>query len=184
MGLDYTDGCVNFRDVGEFLELVAGKDIFPKNMLLRGGSTEYVEDAKEIGSPKTILNLRNGDDYNLFEADYYHFPMSNKIEKYDTSQKEVRQWLNNIVRVFENPYLKFPVFVHCLSGKDRTGIVIAALLLIMGVREEYIIEEYLLSDGEVKRERIELSLNGIRDLDKFFKNTDLVAVRKNLQKYH
>ncbi len=180
MGLDYTEGCVNFRDLGEFINLIAGKEYFIKGTILRGGSIDYVKSLDEIANAKSIINLRNGSDAMTFGADYFHFPMSNKIEKYDTAQKEVKKWLNQIVQVFENPDLKFPVFVHCLSGKDRTGIVIAALLLILDIDEKIIKEEYLLSDGEVKEELIELAIEGMRDVDKYFERIDLKKVRENL----
>lgn len=87
MGLDYTAGCVNFRDVGEFINLILGKEVFLKGKLFRGGSIDYIKKLDKIGNPQSVFNLRNGDDSNLNNIDYYHFPMSNKIEKYDTSQK-------------------------------------------------------------------------------------------------
>lgn len=181
MGLDYTDGCVNFRDVGEFINLINGEVLLNGNQLLRGGSIDYVKNQDEIGHPGSIINLRNGADSELLESDYFHFPMSNKIEKYNTTQKEVRVWLNNIIQVFEKPDLKFPVLVHCLSGKDRTGIVISIILFLVGVRKEIIIEEYLLSEGEVKVEWINMTLDGIQNVEKYFNRIDLDKVRENLK---
>ena len=181
MGLDYLDGCVNFRDVGEFVNLISGEKVLKEKLLLRGGSIDYVNDLGEIGNASSIINLRNGSDSMIFKSEYFHFPMSNKIEKYDTSQKEVRVWLNEILKVFEKSDLKFPILVHCLSGKDRTGIVICAILLIIGVKRETIIEEYLLSDGDVKVEWINLTLDGIQDVESFFNRIDLSKVRDNLK---
>lgn len=182
MTLDYTDGCVNFRDVGEFINLILGKELFLKGKLLRGGSIDYIQDLSEIGNPKSVFNLRNGHDSELNDVDYYHFPMSNKIEKYDTSQKEVKVWLNEILSQFESDEFKYPVFIHCLSGKDRTGIVVAMILLILEVDLNIIIEEYLLGDGEVKKELIEMSLSGIEDVEKYFNRIDLIKAKENLKK--
>lgn len=39
-----------------------------------------------------------------------------------------------------------PVLIHCTSGKDRTGLVIALILACCGVEEEAIIENYQVSD--------------------------------------
>jgi len=39
-----------------------------------------------------------------------------------------------------------PVLYHCVSGKDRTGVLIALLLLILGVPEELVISDYTLSN--------------------------------------
>ena len=55
MGLDYSRGCVNFRDVGEWLECLAGRRVIPHGRLLRCGKIDYVSSAGEIGSPGTIL---------------------------------------------------------------------------------------------------------------------------------
>ena len=80
----------------------------------------------------------------------------------------------------KTPTLRYPVLVHCLSGKDRTGIVIAALLLICGVDRAVIAEEYLLSDGEVDEALINRALNGMENLEAYFHTLDLALVRKNL----
>lgn len=177
MGLDYTDGCVNFRDIGGYVNLILGKELLPEGMLFRGGSIDYVECLYEIGNVRSIINLRNGSDSENFECIYFHFPMSNKFEKYDTSLKEVRVWLNSILSVFEDENFEFPVLIHCLSGKDRTGIVVAALLLILGVEVKVIEEEYLLSEGEVKKERIQQSIEGMSAIDSYFNRVDLDEIR-------
>lgn len=180
MGLDYTDGCVNFRDVGEFINLISNKKVLNKGLLLRGGSIDFVKKIDEIGNAESILNLRNSSDAQTFNSNYFDFPMSNKIEKYDTSQKEVKVWLNQIVKIFEDTNLKYPILIHCLSGKDRTGIVISALLLIIGIEKKIIIEEYLLSEGDVKEEWINLALNGMKDTEQYFDRIELEKIRENL----
>jgi protein-tyrosine phosphatase len=40
-----------------------------------------------------------------------------------------------------------PLLVHCTAGKDRTGVMIALLLTLLGVPRETVISEYLLSAG-------------------------------------
>ena len=74
MGLDYTDGCVNFRDVREYLQLIMGESPLSKERLYRGGSIDHVKSLDEIWRPGTVINLRNGQDYHQFDTDYYHFP--------------------------------------------------------------------------------------------------------------
>jgi protein-tyrosine phosphatase len=41
---------------------------------------------------------------------------------------------------------KSPVLVHCQAGKDRTGIIIALILLAMGVERELIISDFMKSN--------------------------------------
>jgi protein-tyrosine phosphatase len=36
--------------------------------------------------------------------------------------------------------------IHCVSGKDRTGIAVALLLYVLGVEQRWIMEDYLLSN--------------------------------------
>jgi len=40
-----------------------------------------------------------------------------------------------------------PGLVHCTSGKDRTGWAAAALLLLLGVPEDRVMDDYLASNG-------------------------------------
>ncbi len=181
MGLNYTDGCVNFRDLGEYINLIVGRPDFAEGRIYRGGSIDHVKNLEEIGSPKSVINLRNGIDYQAFDIDYYHFPMSNKIEKYDTTQNEVKRWINEIIKIFESEDLKYPVLIHCLSGKDRTGIVTAALLLTLGYSHDTITEEYLLSEGEVKRRYIQLALDGMTPVETYFKKIDLDRIREQFK---
>mgnify|MGYP001815820149 FL=1 len=43
-----------------------------------------------------------------------------------------------------------PALVHCTTGKDRTGWAVALLLLFLGVPVADVMDEYLLSDSEVR----------------------------------
>ncbi|MBN1190155.1 MAG: tyrosine-protein phosphatase [Dehalococcoidales bacterium] len=43
-----------------------------------------------------------------------------------------------------------PLVFHCAVGKDRTGIIAALLLSILGVPDQVIIEDYALSAGPMK----------------------------------
>ena len=167
---------------GEYINLVAGVKLLPEKTIYRGGSIDYVKGDADICFPKSIINLRNRVDFDGFDADYYHFPMANKVEKYDTTQKEVRKWLNQIIAIFQEETTAFPVLIHCLSGKDRTGIVVASLLLILEIEREVIIEEYLLSDGEVSRALISQAIDGIGDPVIYFKGIDFNQIRDNVRR--
>ncbi|MFN3705312.1 MAG: tyrosine-protein phosphatase [Thermoflexales bacterium] len=54
---------------------------------------------------------------------------------------------HNIRRVFEHLAAPgaLPALLHCTLGKDRTGIVTMLLLDLLGVTEETIVEDYLLT---------------------------------------
>ena len=179
MDLDYTEGCVNFRDVGEWLNMLADREVFPKGRLLRGGKLDFVLSAHDIGNPGTIINLRKGPDpeHLHFDADYLHFPISNDQEKYQTDNNDVKRWLDSIMYSLANDVKKFPVLFHCTSGKDRTGVVVASLLFAIGIDRDLIVQEYLLSDGGVKAEWINMALDGIKNPKDYFRRTDLAKLK-------
>jgi protein-tyrosine phosphatase len=180
--LDHTKGCVNFRDVGDWVNEIAGRRLLPTGRIFRGGRIDFVASPLDIGSPGTVFNLRNSPDPEpkRFSDDHFHFPVSNDLEKYDTAAAEVRSWLQDIAKTVEILVTRFPLFIHCNSGKDRTGVVVASLLCILGIDREVIVEEYLLSEGDVRREWIGQSLDGIPDPVRYFRRVDLGTVRRKL----
>lgn len=52
--------------------------------------------------------------------------------------------------------------IHCVAGKDRTGIISALVQLLAGVPEETIIDDYVLSGHEAIPSRIKLTLDHVR----------------------
>ncbi|MDI1444345.1 tyrosine-protein phosphatase [Polyangium sp. 6x1] len=172
--------CVNFRDVGEWITLLGRGDLLPAGRLLRGGKLDAVQEAAEISNPGTIVNLRQGPDRQTFGAEYRHVSIPNSYEKYDTTDPTVRRWLNAVAQaVCDAP--AFPVMLHCTSGKDRTGVAVALLLTALDVPREIIVEEYLLSDGEVEQAWIERALDGIGDVRRYLARVEVQRLRTSLR---
>ncbi|MBW2386894.1 MAG: tyrosine-protein phosphatase [Deltaproteobacteria bacterium] len=67
-----------------------------------------------------------------------------------------------------------PLLFHCTAGKDRTGVAAALILLALGVPEETIMEDYLLT-ATYTHERVEKNLMAVRFASQF--RTDLDEVR-------
>lgn len=180
--LDYTDphNVVNFRDVGELIHLICGEQLIPAGKLYRGGTIKYILDGRPINNPKTIVCLKKAPDQEIANVVNMHFPISNDLEKYKTKSPEVKKWLRSIVKAIESG-IQYPLYIHCLSGKDRTGVVIACLLKIVGVNEKDIIQEYYLSTGTKENEYIHMALEGFRDLNVYFSGIDLNIVRNSLK---
>merc|ERR1712232_730551 len=144
------------RDLGLSIAPFLGSAEPPilSNVLLRGpllGRRTY----EQLGCPRTIINLRyEPDEVSLLRdpslVRLCHCRMGNKSNVYDTQSSEVRTWLGNVFRLFETP-VDLPILIHCKHGRDRTGVAVAVLLMILGVPREAIMEDFLLTDGaEVK----------------------------------
>jgi protein-tyrosine phosphatase len=80
------------------------------------------------------------------------------------------------VRTIESG-VSYPLYVHCLSGRDRTGVVIAAMLTIVGFSKEQVLEEYFLSEGMEDRDQIYIAMAGFSQLENYFSGIDLTKVR-------
>lgn len=139
---------VNFRDVGEALGLWLDPSPIPAGRLFRGGRFDPLMTAADLGSPGTILNLRRGPDPDqLAGVRLVHVAADDDVENYDTRQRRVKVWIGKALSVLASSDLTWPVYLHCTSGRDRTGVVVAATLLAVGVPRDVVAEEYLLSDG-------------------------------------
>ncbi|MBK7709931.1 MAG: tyrosine-protein phosphatase [Bacteroidales bacterium] len=63
------------------------------------------------------------------------------LEILDASAPVFRQ----VMEILASPD-RSPVLIHCQAGKDRTGIMIALILLAMGVDREFIIRDFMKSN--------------------------------------
>jgi hypothetical protein len=66
---------------------------------------------------------------------------------------------DNIVRAVElvaDNIGSGPVLVHCMAGKDRTGIVVALIQAALSVPLASIVEEYSRSDEPTRQRRVEM----------------------------
>lgn len=170
----------NFRDVGESLNELSGKAMFPEGVFYRGGRLNSVFDHGEILSIPTILNLRTGKDEELFECNYLHVPAEDKVENYNTGNGKVRKWVNKVISKICEENISFPIYVHCTSGKDRTGVITASVLKCFQVPDDLIIKEYLLSDGVEGARPIKQALAGFGDITQYLKGDTATTVVQRL----
>ena len=160
----------NFRDVGESVNLLSGETLFVENKLYRGGRLNAVFNHEEMLCIPTILNLRSGKDEKRFDALYLHVPATDKVENYDMKNRNVKKWINEVIGKIVNEEVSFPLFLHCTSGKDRTGVVVATILKALEIDEKRIVEEYLLSEGVLGSSDIKRALEGLQDIESYLKN--------------
>ena len=170
----------NFRDVGEGLFELSEKSLFPKGVLYRGGRLNSVFDHSEILNIPTVLNLRTGKDDKIFDCNYLHVPAEDKIENYDTANGKIRKWVNKVIFKMCEEGVELPIYIHCTSGKDRTGVVTAAILRAFQVPDALIVKEYLLSDGVEGARPIKQALEGFGDINQYLKGDAVKILVKRL----
>lgn len=144
------DHCPNLRDAGLWVNELAGQPLLSTGRLFRGGQIDGLS-PKELERPRTVMNLRVAADPPLDWAQQLHVPLPNRMECYRVQDSGVRRWLQAALLALPEPK-GWPVLVHCRSGKDRTGVVVGAALLALGVPTEVVVEEYLLSTGKLQSE--------------------------------
>ncbi|MGW1028126.1 tyrosine-protein phosphatase [Streptomyces sp. NPDC002577] len=74
------------------------------------------------------------------DADPWRYLADRYAEVADDGAKELRQALEAIA------FADGPLVFHCASGKDRTGIVAALVLSLLGVSEDDIAEDFALTE--------------------------------------
>ncbi|KAJ3011644.1 UNVERIFIED_CONTAM: hypothetical protein HDU68_001586 [Siphonaria sp. JEL0065] len=149
--------CENFSDVAESFPA-----LLRPHILFRSADPMF-NPPDALGNPKTIINLRfEPDEPRFLNCTYIHCPIANKVEKYDSTQEEVRQWLAEVLRQLS--VAGTPILIHCRAGRDRTGIVVAVLLKVLfgdEIADEQITLDYMKSRGR-DEELLEMTLQGLK----------------------
>lgn len=165
------EGSSNFRDLGGYLN-DEGKRVV-RGQLYRSGAmtsltTHDMETLKPFGF-KTIVDLRSRDEIELMPNPWVSVDTSINYAVYDYSFAEMMGKMKEAMKLGANmhqmmygnmhnslkPQMEIyfeallnqqtPIVVNCSAGQDRTGVVSAILLSLLGVPREVVIEDYLLS---------------------------------------
>lgn len=94
----------------------------------------------------------------------------------------MREWLRFILSYLAKKDLDLPLLLHCRRGRDRTGVVVAVLLLLLGVPHKVIVQEYALSQPGAKQSNIEEALATFEEKSswkKTFSKVDIAQLRTN-----
>jgi hypothetical protein len=161
----------NFRDVGG-IPTRTGRTLASGRFYRSGDLTQLdsaVADAfaRAIGL-RTVIDLRTSVERNehgtcLFSPTYnrWHCPLFERVlpqwvapaddspvataTRYLEMLRDGTDRLVEIVRTLGERDAQ-PFIIHCLAGRDRTGIVVACLLDVLGVTDDAIASDYALSD--------------------------------------
>ncbi|HET6835050.1 MAG TPA: tyrosine-protein phosphatase [Acidimicrobiales bacterium] len=173
------DSCFNFRDLGGY-ETDDGRRVRWKT-LYRADTLHRLDGPDldlflELGL-RSVIDLRSQhelDDHGRFRHDsglvVHHVPMIDVVggprrpvetapdasprsvgEGYISMADEGRRAIGSAVALLAGPDA-LPAVFHCTAGKDRTGILAAILLSAIGVRDEDIVDDYMLT-GESRAAR-------------------------------
>jgi protein-tyrosine phosphatase len=167
------EGAYNFRDLGGLTtkdgRRVVGRRLFRSDTLqeLTEGDAEYLVHSLKI---KTVVDLRSGAEsveegrgpLSRYPICYINIPLVDVDRPHGApGQFTVNQYLDhletdgNLVRAIEvvSRSLEAPTIVHCAAGKDRTGVLCALILLIVGVTEDEVIKDYAATSTNMVRIR-------------------------------
>ena len=147
----YVEGCYNVRDIGGYeSSLVPGGKI-RQGLMYRGqkidGITENGKDTfyNELGI-RTEIDMRDEDaclgPY-VDGVEYYaeSIPSGTEYYRFRDYSKVYREIFELISKADEAP-----VYLHCSSGADRTGIVVFMLLTLCGCEYEDMARDYLFTN--------------------------------------
>eukprot|EP00930_Biecheleria_cincta_P041410 TRINITY_DN2838_c0_g1_i1.p1 TRINITY_DN2838_c0_g1~~TRINITY_DN2838_c0_g1_i1.p1 ORF type:complete len:346 (-),score=53.11 TRINITY_DN2838_c0_g1_i1:764-1801(-) len=170
----------NWRDVGSSL---LPMDILPPGKVLRCGHVDLAGRHRWalIGSPQVIVNLRPEAEVSPMATHalsgshfcYVHCAIADAPGEhvcYDTTDSRTLRWIKDVLvgicKGVRDDDIDGggPILVHCRSGKDRTGVIVAALLLL--VRPELTSEvlelDYQLSEGRLDLDAFRSAVAGLK----------------------
>ncbi|WP_431682862.1 tyrosine-protein phosphatase [Kitasatospora sp. KL5] len=150
-------GVRNFRDAG-------GAGALPRGVLYRSGALDGLLPAgarrlAELGV-RTVVDLRSTpevrdrpDDCRGLPVDHCHLPVfteqrwpAEQAELYPAMAEQAGPATVALVRRLAAPGAG-PVLVHCASGKDRTGVVVAVVQTLLGATEQEVTGDFLRSNA-------------------------------------
>ena len=168
-------GCVNFRDLGGYPtgdgRTVSWNKLYRSDALNELTEEDVARAVGELGI-QTMVDLRNHDEVRRDGAgilansgpDYHHFPLLEErgeippIGGADVAERlaVTYQWIiensggliAEAVTTIARKKGRAAVF-HCSAGKDRTGIIAAMVLGVLGVNQEIVMADYLLTNEVV-----------------------------------
>ncbi len=173
------DGAVNFRDLGGYAT-VDGQRTRWRVMFRADGLGDLTEADLDVLRQlriRTVIDLRTGHEleqsrFNVeaHPVDFHHFPFIKSLSapeefdptapgflgtQYQQMLEDAAPQIAGALSALAAPEARPAVF-HCTAGKDRTGLLSALVLSLLGVPEDTVVADYALSGAAMARLRAKL----------------------------
>ncbi len=172
----------NFRDISTLVNAFSNGKKIKSGLIYRSASlskndAEMILNFLKKHRIKYIIDLRdkaeieNNIRYNNFYSEemkekyVVNIPFNTQVNNYIPDKPYINfyyAFLKDFREKFRLLFEKYfcnvtenRLIIHCEGGKDRTGVIIALLLDLLGVERELILQDYLLSYSDTNREYIE-----------------------------
>jgi len=173
----------NFRDITQIINFCSKSLKIKQGLIFRCASlsrydsktiSRFLEENNisyivDLRSPEEIEKLRRdkkrGYSKHLLENYVINIPISTKVPLhiegdpyknfYYGMLKQSRNQIKTLFQQYFSNADKNRLILHCEGGKDRTGLIVALLLDIIGIERECIVEDFCMSYSDTKRENIE-----------------------------
>jgi protein tyrosine/serine phosphatase len=167
------EGCVNFRDLGGYPGSAGRRvrrGVLYRSDALHQLSEEDVRRVRDALGVRTVIDLRSSAEVasdgvgplRLPPVRRHHLPLF-EADGRDPSERTPRP-LDEIyalmLRFAREPIARAldliaasagPAVFHCAAGKDRTGVISAVVLGILGVPDEHVIDDYAATRKSLER---------------------------------
>lgn len=172
------EGAVNFRDLGGYAT-VDGQRTRWRVLFRADGLGELTEADLDVVRQlriRTVIDLRTGHEleqsrFNVeaHPVEFHHFPFIRSLinpedfeqapgflgTQYQQMLEEAAPQIAGALTALAAPGARPAVF-HCTAGKDRTGLLSAIVLSLLGVPEDTVVADYALSGAAMTRLRTKL----------------------------
>jgi hypothetical protein len=168
------DGCVNFRDAGGWSR-ADGRRMRVGRLYRSDDPVRISTDGRAAVAGlgvSTVIDLRQHSQFVrgpgfLSPERTFHRPLVDRVidlqnpppmtepshmaDLYEDMLGRSEAEMAEILGLVADGLADGPVLVHCVYGKDRTGLVVAAVQAALGLPPEVLVDEYARSDGPTNR---------------------------------